>query len=69
MAREIIFMVEESPDGGFEAQALGCSIYVQADTYEELREAVRDSVKCHFEDNEMPAIIRLHLVRDDVIAV
>ncbi|MHB0977142.1 MAG: 2-oxoisovalerate dehydrogenase [Candidatus Aquicultorales bacterium] len=69
MAREIIFMVEESPDGGFEAQALGYSIFIEADTYEELREAARDGVKCRFEDNDKPEIIRLHLVRDDVIAV
>ena len=66
---EIVFAVEESPEGGFEAQALGFDIFTQADTMAELREMVRDAVSCHFEENERPRVIRLHLVKDEVIAV
>jgi hypothetical protein len=64
---EIIFTVEESPDGGFEARALGYSIYTQGDTLDELRVAVRDAVRCHFDEAERPRLIRLHLVKDEVI--
>lgn len=65
---EIVFSVVESPEGGFEARALGASIFTEADTLEDLREAVRDAVRCHFEDDERPQQIRLHLVRDEIIA-
>jgi len=66
---EIIFTVEESPDGGFVARALGHSIFTQADTFEALKAAVRDAVQCHFDDDALPALIRLHLVKDEVIPV
>lgn len=65
--REIIFVVEESSEGGFTAKALGFSIFTEADTIEGLRNAVKDAVKCHFDDNEQK-IIRLHLVREEVFA-
>jgi hypothetical protein len=65
---EIIFAVEESPEGGYEARAIGYAIFTQADTIEELRAAVQDAVRCHFEDGERPRLIRLHLVKDEVIS-
>ena len=68
MAKEIIFEVVESPEGGFEARALSASIYTEADTLAELEDAVRDAVKCHFDEGQAPAIIRLHMVRDLVIS-
>ena len=66
---EIIFAVDESPEGGYEARALGYSIYTQADTLAELREKVRDAVACHFDEETRPRVIRLHLVKDEVIPV
>ena len=66
-AAEIIFSVEESPEGGFEAQALGHSIFTQADTVAELRAMVQDAVRCHFEDADRPRVIRLHWVKDEVL--
>lgn len=69
MAKEILFLVEESVDGGYEAQAPGYSIYTQADTLDELRQMALDAVRCHFDEGELPSIIRLHLVREEVIAV
>ena len=66
---EIIFLVSEPPEGGYAAEALGHSIFTVADDLEELNEMVRDSVLCHFEDAERPKIIRLHFVREEVIAV
>jgi hypothetical protein len=65
---EIIFTVSEAPEGGYTARALGASIFTEADTLVELREAVRDAVRCHFEEPERPKIIRLHFVREEVIA-
>ena len=64
---EIIFSVEEDLEAGFVARALGHSIFTQASSMNELREAVRDAVRCHFDENTRPAVIRLHLVRDEVI--
>ena len=64
---EIIFAVEESPDGGYEARALGHSIFTHADNSAELREMVRDAVRCHFDSDSAPAVIRLHFVHDEVI--
>jgi len=64
---EIIFTVQESPEGGFEARALGHSIFTEAHTLDELREMVRDAVRCHFDPEAAPRLIRLHLVKDEVI--
>jgi hypothetical protein len=67
VASEIIFVVSESPEGGFEARALGHSIFTGADTLEELRVMVRDAVRCHFENGRTPRVIRLHVVREEVL--
>ncbi len=64
---EIIFLVEESPEGGYVARALGQSIFTEADTLEELRENVREAVDCHFEGGQRPQIVRLHFVREEVL--
>lgn len=66
---EIIFSVEEAPEGGYVAQALGQAIFTEADTLLDLHEMVRDAVKCHFEEGCEPKMIRLHFVREEVIAV
>lgn len=64
---EIIFIVEESEEGGLTAKALGVSIFTEAENLEELRAAVKDAVKCHFDDN-VQRIIRLHMVKEEVFA-
>ena len=66
---EIIFDARESPEGGYEARALSYSIFTEADDWEQLREMVRDAVLCHFENDELPRIVRIHLVHDEVIQV
>ena len=65
---EIIFSVQESPEGGYEARALGHSIFSQAESLEELKTMLRDAVACHFDGSEKPSVIRLHFVKDEVIS-
>lgn len=69
MKNEIIFYIEESLEGGYEAKALGYSIFTDGDTLEELKENIRDAVHCHFDDNDMPQVIKLHYVREEAIAL
>jgi hypothetical protein len=63
-ASEIIFVVEESPEGGYEAKALGESIFTQAESMDELRTMVQDAVRSHFDDDDLPQMIRLHVISD-----
>ncbi len=66
---EIIFLVENDPEGGYVARAMGESIFTQANTIPELREMVRDAIQCHYPDQATrPKLIRLHIVHDEVIA-
>lgn len=67
--REIIFLVQESPEGGFEARALGFPIFTQADDRATLKERIRDAVSCHFDEGERPAFVRIHVVHDEVLVV
>jgi hypothetical protein len=55
---DIIFSIEQAPEGGFIARALGHSIFTEADDLDALREAVRDAVRCHFDDAGAPAGLR-----------
>ncbi|MGH9063801.1 MAG: 2-oxoisovalerate dehydrogenase [Acidimicrobiales bacterium] len=66
---ELVFVVEEAPEGGYTARALGEAIITEADDLGELREMVRDAVVCHFEEGDRPRVVRLHLVRDELLAV
>ncbi len=69
---EIIFEVTEDPtDGGYTAAALGHSVFTEGNTLEELRRNVREAVRCHFFDvpvEQRPKMIRLHLVKDELLA-
>jgi predicted RNase H-like HicB family nuclease len=67
---EIIFIVTEDEAGGFNARAVGQSIFTQAETRDDLEQMVRDAVRCHFEtETESPKLIHLHYVHDEVIAL
>ncbi len=65
---EVIFLVEEAPEGGFTARALGESIFTEADDLADLHAKVRDAVHCHFDEGGVPKVIRLHFVREEVIS-
>jgi hypothetical protein len=66
---EIIFLVEEADEGGYIAKALGESIVTQSETLTELKEMIKDAVKCHFDEIHLPKMIRLHFVKEEVFAV
>ena len=66
---ELVVLVEEAPEGGYVARALGESLFTEADTLDDLREMVRDAVACHFDEGERPRVIRLHLVHHELLAI
>ncbi|HET9112331.1 MAG TPA: hypothetical protein VFN66_00525 [Burkholderiales bacterium] len=65
---EILFLVEKALEGGFTARAMGESVFTEADTLPELRQMVQDAVHCHFDEDDMPKVIRLHIVQEEVFA-
>jgi len=66
---EIIFIIENSDEGGYTAKALGYSIFTEGETMDELKENIKDAVKCHFGEKDRPRIARLHMVKDEVLAL
>ena len=65
---EIIFLIEDDPEGGFNARALGHAIFTEADTREELKQNIMDALRCHFEnESEIPQVIRLHYVEEEIL--
>ena len=66
---EIIFLVEESAEGGYTANALNASIFTEAETVPELKSMVKDAIKCHFEEKDLPKMIRLHFVKDEIFTL
>jgi len=68
MVSEITFVIEEAPEGGWTAKALGEAIFTEADDLAALRAQIIDAVRCHFPDEvNRPQIIRLHQIKDEVI--
>lgn len=65
---EIVFAVEQPPEAGWVARAVGHSIFTEADTEADLRAAVRDAVRCHFDGGTAPSLVRLHFAHDQVLA-
>lgn len=65
---EIHFVVEEAPEGGYTAKAINADIFTEADDVPALHASVRDAVRCHFDEGQVPGVIRLHFTREEVIA-
>lgn len=69
---EIIFHVEESPEGGFEAKSLTSSdvgdIFIEGDNIADLKVNAKEAVRCHFDKNP-PSLIRFHYVKEEVFAL
>ena len=66
---ELIFVVEEAPEGGLTARALGVSIFTEADDLPALREQVRDAVRCHFEEGQVRRVVQSHHAPDELLVV
>ena len=66
---EIVFLIEEAPEGGYTARGLGYSIYTEANTWEELKLAIQDALSCHFVEGQKPKVVRLHYLREEVMVV
>lgn len=64
---ELLFLVEDAPEGGYVARAVGAAIFTEADSLDELRQNIREAVDCHFEADQIPTLIRLHIVHDEVL--
>lgn len=64
--KEIIFVINESSEGGYETEALGLSIFTEADSWSELKANIIEAVSCHFDDN-VQRIVRMHFVKDEVL--
>lgn len=67
--KELIFLIEEPAEGGFTAKALGESILTEADTMDDLRKNIKEAVECHFDEHERPRLIRLHIVKDELLTL
>lgn len=68
--RELIFLVEEDPEGGYTAQAVGENIFTQGETISHLKTMIRDAIDCHYDNSsQWPHLIRLHVVKDEVFAL
>jgi predicted RNase H-like HicB family nuclease len=65
---EIVFSVTQESDGGFVAECLSHDIFTQGNTWDELRANVREAVAAYFFDQPRPSAVRLHLVRDELLA-
>lgn len=65
----IIFLVEESAEGGYEAKALGESIFTAVENMAQLKENVKEAVLTHFGDNEHPSVVRLHFVKEELMKI
>lgn len=66
---EIIFLIEDDPEEGFTAKALGHSIFTEADTLNDLKNNIKDAVSCHFEEGKAPKVIRLHYVKEEFMTI
>ncbi len=67
---EIVFLIEDALEGGYTARALGESIFTEADDWDTLKRNIVDAVTCHFDGHaRTPRVIRLHWVRDEVLAL
>lgn len=66
--KEIMFLIEDDPEGGYNAQALGYSIFTEGETVEEIKENIMDALRCHFDNlQDIPRVIRLHFVREEIL--
>jgi hypothetical protein len=69
MTSEIIFLVEDAPEGGLLARALSESIFTDGEDFEQLKSNIKEAVEAHFEPDKQPRIVRLHYVKEEIMAI
>ena len=67
--KEIVFIVEESQDGGYFAKSANHSIFTQGETIEELKNMISDAVRCHFDEADRPTLIHMHVTREETFSL
>ncbi|MFC2087174.1 2-oxoisovalerate dehydrogenase [Bacteroidota bacterium] len=67
--KEIIFVVEEAPEGGYMARALGQDIFTEGDTIPQLKEMINKAVNCHFDKDDLPKMIHLRYIKEETLSV
>ncbi len=67
--KEIIFIVNESLDGGYEAKAVGYPIFTEAENEESIKKNITEAVRCHFDESELPSLINIRFQREEVISL
>ncbi len=67
--KELIFLIEEAVEGGYTAKALGEGIFTEGETLEEIKTNIKEAVECHFESDDMPKLVRLHIVKDELMTL
>jgi hypothetical protein len=55
--------------GGYIAKAMGASILTEAESYDLVKEKIKKAVHCHFEGDELPKVIKLHFVKEEIISL
>ena len=66
---EVVFQITQEADGGYVAECLSENIFTQADSWDDLKASVVEAVEAYYFDKQKPDTIRLHMVRDEVLAV
>lgn len=66
---EVIFLITESEEGGYLAKCLTESIFTEGNDMAELKENIREAVLVHYDEDALPKIVRLHFVKDEVLAI
>ncbi len=67
--KELIFLIEEAVEGGYTTKALGESIFTEGDTLEEVKSNIKEAVECHYEEENLPKLLRLHIVKDELMVL
>ena len=67
--QELVFEVTQEADGGYTAECLGHDIFTQGASWSELRYNAREAVEAYCFDRPLPESVRLHLVRDELLAL
>lgn len=66
---EVVFIVDESVDGGYEARAAGFPIFTQSESKGVVKSNIIEAVRCHFDEKEMPSHINIRFLQEEIIAL